>query len=117
VIASLDIMEAEPERVARLQANVRRLRAGLRGGGVPVRDDPTPIVPVITGDDDAALRMARYLFDHDVFALPILSPAVPPRTSRLRITVTAAHTDAEVDAVAGAVAAAWRENVPALVKD
>jgi 7-keto-8-aminopelargonate synthetase-like enzyme len=82
-----------------------------------VRDDPTPIVPVITGDDDAALRMARYLFDRDVFALPVLSPAVPRHTSRLRITVTAAHTDAQVDEVASAVAAAWRQVVPALVKD
>ncbi|MGH7186642.1 MAG: aminotransferase class I/II-fold pyridoxal phosphate-dependent enzyme, partial [Pseudomonadota bacterium] len=116
-LASLDVMEAEPERVVRLQASVRRLRAALRAAGVPVRDDPTPIVPVITGDDDAALRMARYLFDRDVFALPILSPAVPPNTSRLRITVTAAHTDAQVDEVANAVAAAWREVAPALVKD
>ncbi len=117
VIASLDVMESEPGRVVRLQANIRRLRAGLRAAGVPVRDDPTPIVPVITGDDDAALRMARYLFDRDVFALPVLSPAVPPHTSRLRITVTAAHTDAQVDEVASAVAAAWRQVVPALVKD
>ena len=117
VLASLDVMEAEPERVARLQTNVRRLRSTLRAAGVPVRDDPTPIVPVITGDDDAALRMARYLFDRGVFALPVLSPAVPLHTSRLRITVTAAHTDAQVDEVANAVSAAWREVVPALVKD
>jgi len=117
VLASLDVMDAEPGRVVRLQANVRRLRAGLRAAGIPVRDDPTPIVPVITGEDDAALRMARYLFDRDVFALPILSPAVPPHTSRLRITVTAAHTDAQVDEVANAVGAAWREAVPALVED
>lgn len=117
VLATLDVMEAEPERVVRLQTNVRRLRTALHAAGVPVRDDPTPIVPVITGDDDAALRMARFLFDRGVFALPVLSPAVPPHTSRLRITVTAAHTDAQVDEVATAVSAAWREVVPALVKD
>jgi glycine C-acetyltransferase len=115
-MAALDVIDAEPHRVARLQAHVRRLRAGLRAGGVPVRDDPTPIVPVITGEDEAALRMARFLFDHDIFALPILSPAVPPRTSRLRITVTAAHTEQEVDTIAGAVASAWREVVPALAE-
>ncbi len=115
-MAALDVIDAEPQRVARLQAHVRRLRAGLRAGGVPVRDDPTPIVPVITSEDEAALRMARFLFDHDIFALPILSPAVPPRTSRLRITVTAAHTEPEVDAIAGAVASAWREVVPALAE-
>jgi 8-amino-7-oxononanoate synthase len=115
-IASLDVIEGEPQRVARLQSRVKRLRDGLRAGGVQVRDDPTPIVPIITGDDEAALRMSRVLFDQGIFALPILSPAVPPRTSRLRITVTAAHTEKEVDTIAGAVAAAWRDVVPALAE-
>ncbi|MGH2402872.1 MAG: aminotransferase class I/II-fold pyridoxal phosphate-dependent enzyme [bacterium] len=114
--ATLDVIEAEPHRVARLQTNAHRLRAGLRAGGVPVPDDPTPIVPVVTGEDEAALRMSRFLFDHDIFALPILSPAVPPRTSRLRITVTSVHTEDEVDTIAGAVASAWREVVPALAE-
>lgn len=115
-MATLDVIEAEPERVRRLQANVRRLRAGLRAAGVPVRDDPTPIVPIIAGDDDRTLRMARLLFDRAIFALPILSPAVPPRTSRLRITVTAAHADGEVDAIASGVAAAWQAVAPALTE-
>ncbi len=114
--ATFDVIEAEPQRVTRVQAHARRLRTGLREGGVPVTDDPTPIVPVVTGDDDAALRMSRVLFDHDIFALPILSPAVPPRTSRLRITVTASHTHEEVDRIAGSVAAAWREAVPAMAE-
>jgi glycine C-acetyltransferase len=115
-IAALDVLDAEPDRVVRLQGNARRLRARLRAAGLPVRDDPTPIVPVIAGDDERTVRMARYLFDRDIFALPILSPAVPPRTSRLRITVTAAHAESEVDAIADAVAAAWHEVAPALTK-
>jgi len=81
-----------------------------------VRDDPTPIVPVIAGDYERTLRMARFLFDRGIFALPILSPAVPPRTSRLRITVTAAHADDEVDAIASGVAAAWQQVAPALAE-
>ncbi len=115
-MATLDVIDAEPDRVRRLQANVRRLRAGLKAGGVPVRDDPTPIIPVIAGDDERTLRMARFLFDRRIFALPILSPAVPPRTSRLRITVTAAHADDEVDAIASGVAAAWQQVAPALAE-
>jgi len=115
-IATFDVIDAEPQRVARLQANVRRLRAGLQASGVPVRDDPTPIVPVIAGDDERTLRMARFLFDRGIFALPILSPAVPPRTSRLRITVTAAHSEDEVDAIASGVAAAWHAVAPALAE-
>jgi glycine C-acetyltransferase len=115
VVASLEVMEAEPERVARLQAHVRRFRATLREGGVPVRNDPTPIVPVITGDDETAMRIARFLDERDIFALPIVSPAVPPRTSRLRMTVTAAHTPDEVDTIAAAIVAACRQVAPALV--
>lgn len=107
-LAALEVMEAEPDRVARLRGHVRRLRDGLRAGGIPVRDDPTPIVPVITGDDEAALRVARRLHDRGIFALPILSPAVPPRTSRLRITVTAAHTDEDVGTIVTALVDAWR---------
>jgi 8-amino-7-oxononanoate synthase len=116
ILASLEVMEAEPERVERLRALSMRLRAALRAGGIPVRNDPTPIVPVVTGDDEAAMRIARYLDDRDIFALPILSPAVPPRTSRLRITVTAAHTEAETDRIAAALVAAWRDVVPAPLK-
>ncbi|MDR7521947.1 MAG: 8-amino-7-oxononanoate synthase [Armatimonadota bacterium] len=116
VMASLDVMEAEPDRIARLQAHVRRFRTALRAGGMPIRDDPTPIVPVITGDDETAMRIARFLDERDIFALPIISPAVPPRTSRLRITVTAAHTEDEVDTIAEALIAAWREVTPALAQ-
>ena len=116
IIAALDIMESEPERVARLRSNVRRFRSALRAGDVPVRDDPTPIIPVITGEDEAALRIACALNDGGIFALPILSPAVPPRTSRLRMTVTAAHNDAEVDQISSAIVQAWRTVVLAGVK-
>ncbi len=108
-LAALDVIEAEPQRVARLHANCRRLRAGLREGGLDVRDDPTPIVPVVAGADDPALLLARRLFDRGVFVPPIVSPAVPPRTSRLRVTVTASHSEAEVDQVVEAVVASWRE--------
>ena len=111
VMASLDVMEAEPQRVTWLQAHIRRFRAALQTGGIPVGNDPTPIVPVITGDDEKALRIARLLDERAIFALPILPPAVPPGTSRLRMTVTAAHSEAEVDAIAEALVAAWREVV------
>lgn len=108
-LAAIELVEAEPQRVERLRARSTRLRAGLRAGGVQVRDDPTPIVPVITGGDEAALLMTQRLFDAGIFASPIVSPAVPPRTSRLRITVTAAHSEEDVDRIADGVARAWSE--------
>ncbi len=112
-LAAFDILEREPQRVERLRQNYRALRSGLRAGGLEVRDDPTAIVPVITGNDDAALTMARRLFDRGVFIPPIVSPAVPPHTSRLRVTVTAAHSAADVDEIIKAVVATWHEVTPA----
>jgi glycine C-acetyltransferase len=108
-MAAFDVMEAEPERVARVQSHARRLRAMLRQGGLPIREDPTPIIPVVTGSDEAAMRMSRVLFDRGFFVPPVISPAVPPGTSRLRVTVTAAHTEAEVEAIGEAVVAAWQD--------
>jgi glycine C-acetyltransferase len=107
-LAAFDVIEAEPQRVTRVQANARRLRALLRQGGLAIRDDPTPIIPVVTGSDAAAMQMSRELFERGFFVPPVVSPAVPPGTSRLRVTVTAAHTEAEVDAIGRAVAEAWR---------
>ncbi|MDQ7849073.1 MAG: 8-amino-7-oxononanoate synthase [Armatimonadota bacterium] len=109
VMAALDVMEAEPHRVARLRAHVRRLRGALRAGGISVRDDPTPIIPVIVGDDERAWHLTHLLDERGIFVLPIVPPAVPPSTSRLRVTVTAAHSEQEVDAIAAALLAAWRE--------
>ncbi|MEX0765809.1 MAG: aminotransferase class I/II-fold pyridoxal phosphate-dependent enzyme [bacterium] len=108
-MAAFDVMEREPERVRRVQSHARTLRARLRDGGIPVREDPTPIIPVITGDDVPALRMSRALYDRGVFVPPIVSPAVPPKTSRLRVTVTAAHSNDEVAQIGDAVVGAWRE--------
>jgi glycine C-acetyltransferase len=115
-MAAIDLIDREPQRVTRLRRNFRALRQGLQAGGLQVKDDPTPIVPVITGADDAALTMARRLFDRGVFVPPIISPAVPPNTSRLRVTVTAAHADADVDEIVQAVVAAWHEVMPAAVQ-
>lgn len=108
-MAAFDVIEREPERVLKVQSHARTLRARLRDGGIPVREDPSPIIPVITGEDLPALRMSRALYDRGVFVPPIVSPAVPPKTSRLRVTVTAAHSDDEVAQIGDAVVGAWRE--------
>jgi 8-amino-7-oxononanoate synthase len=114
-LAAFDVIEAEPDRVARGQSHARRLRAILRQSGLPIRDDPTPIIPVVTGSDESAMQMSRALFDRGFFVPPVISPAVPAGTSRLRVTVTAAHAEAEVEAIAEAVVAAWRDVAEAVV--
>lgn len=94
--AAFEVMQAEPERVARLQRNVELFIGGLRARGFNTGNSETPIVPVICGEDQRALLMARSLHNEGIFVLPVLPPAVPAGTSRLRANVTAAHSEADI---------------------
>jgi 8-amino-7-oxononanoate synthase len=81
--------------VARLRALVDRVRPA----------HPSPIVPFIIGDEDATIAAAHALLERGVLVPAIRPPTVAPGTSRLRVTLSAAHTDGEVDALLGALAA------------
>jgi len=94
---SFEVIEAEPERIKILQANVEYFISGLRKRGFNTMNSETPIVPIIVGDDERALLMAKISQEQDVFVLPVLSPAVPQGTSRLRANVTAGHTFEEIE--------------------
>ncbi len=95
--AALEVITAEPERVARAQANARYFREGLRALGFDTLKTETAIVPVMCGADERAYAMVRACQAEGVFALPVISPAVPEGLARVRATVTAAHTQAEMD--------------------
>ncbi len=85
-------------RRARLWSNVRRLGAAL---GEP--KPPSPIFPILLGANDDAVAAAAALLDAGFHVQPIRPPTVPPGTARLRITVTAAHEPAQIDAFADAL--------------
>jgi 8-amino-7-oxononanoate synthase len=95
--ASFEVIEAEPERVQALQRNVDYFIKGLQERGFNTLNSETPIVPIITGDDERAWMMAKLSQERDIFVLPVVSPAVPAGTSRLRANVTAGHTLAEIE--------------------
>jgi len=104
--AALDILRAEPERVARLNRNAARLRDGLAAHGVDTGASAgKSIVPVITGSSLAAGRLAHALFRRNINVQPILYPAVPERAARLRFFVTSEHSDEQIDGAVAAVAA------------
>jgi len=92
VRATLSILAAEPERVARLASNANFLRDGLRDLGYDVGASQTPIIPVIFRDEAAAVIFAARLLNHDILATPVLFPAVAQGAARLRLCVTAAHS-------------------------
>ncbi len=96
-IASFEVIEEEPERVKALQANVDYFIKGLQERGFNTLNSETPIVPIITGDDERAWMMAKLSQDENIFVLPVVSPAVPSGTSRLRANVTAGHTREEIE--------------------
>ena len=89
--AAFDVIERETWRVEKLHAMEALFLNGLKSLGFDTLRSETTIVPLITGDDDRAFLMTRGCHQADVFALPVLSPAVPVGLSRLRVTVTAAH--------------------------
>jgi glycine C-acetyltransferase len=91
--AAFNVIEAEPERVARLQANVRFMIERLQQRGFNTLDSASPIIPIIVGDDDRACAFAKQSQERGIFVLPVLTPAVQAGASRLRVTVTAGHTE------------------------
>lgn len=92
VTAALRILKAEPERVATIESNATFLRNGLRELGYDTGLSSTAIIPVILNDEASAAFMAGKLREMGVGVTPILFPAVPLGSARLRLCVTAAHT-------------------------
>jgi 8-amino-7-oxononanoate synthase len=85
------------QRRARLWSNVRRFAAGLEALGLAARAD-SAIFPVVLGEPARALQAAARLRKRGVLVKPIRPPTVPPGTSRLRIALSAAHTEQHLDA-------------------
>ena len=89
---------------ARLAANARRVREGLREGGFEIPQDDGAIVPLVIGTERGALALAHELEMRGIFAPAIRPPTVPAGTARLRITVRADHTKANIDQLLDAIA-------------
>jgi 8-amino-7-oxononanoate synthase len=90
-------LAADDRRRVRLRAVAGRLRQGLEALGWEVRPGDSPILPVLIGDPGATVAASGALLEAGVFARGIRPPTVPAGTGRLRVTVTAAHTDAQID--------------------
>jgi 8-amino-7-oxononanoate synthase len=103
--ASLAISRREPWRRERVHALVARFRAAASSLGVPLSGSTTPIQPIPLGTEQAALRASRDLEAAGFCVTAIRPPTVPQGGARLRVTLSAAHTDAEVDALVEALAA------------
>jgi 8-amino-7-oxononanoate synthase len=103
--ASLRVLAEEPERLDALRRNAARLREGLRGLGYDVGGSESCVVPVVLGDEERTLAVARGLFDRGVLVSAVIHPAVAHGQARLRLCATAAWTAADVEEALDAFAA------------
>ena len=99
VLACLDIIEQEPERVERVNKIGERVRRELAAMGYNIGESGSPVVPIIIGDMMKVLKVWRTLYDAGIYANAALPPAVPPELSLLRTSYMATHTDAQIDRV------------------
>lgn len=99
VLACLDILEAEPERLDRLAAISDYMRDGFRSLGFDVWTSQTPIIPVVIGEMYTALAFWRDLLEAGVFVNAVVPPAVPRGQSIMRTSYMATHTDEDLERI------------------
>lgn len=96
-IAALDVIEAEPERVRRLQENARYFKGRLREVGFTPSASETAILPILCGDNDSAWRLSRHSQKRGIFVQAIPHPVVPKGLARLRAAVCSLHREEDLD--------------------
>lgn len=95
-LAALDVIENETWRRERLAAHVVRLRTALLEQGWQLTESQTAIQPIIIGSAEKTLALSKQLEEQGILAVAIRPPTVPVGTSRLRVTLSAAHSDEDV---------------------
>lgn len=96
-LAAIELVRNEPQRRTALWENCRRLKQGLSGLGFELGASESPILPLIIGEADMCMKFSDKLLANGVFAQGIRPPTVPPGTSRLRITLMATHSAAQIE--------------------
>ncbi|HZL48458.1 MAG TPA: 8-amino-7-oxononanoate synthase [Solirubrobacteraceae bacterium] len=107
-LAALELLEERPHRVERLRSAARTLRGALALEGFPVAAGEMQIVPLVVGEEHAAMRLSKEALERGVFAQAIRPPTVPAGTSRLRLATMASHTAEELKSAARALGEAAR---------
>jgi 8-amino-7-oxononanoate synthase len=105
----LQLLQTENWRQPHLQQLIRRFRAGAESLSLPLMDSGSAIQPILVGDSESALQLSAALRQREILVSAIRPPTVPAGTARLRVTLSAAHSEADVDRLLDALAASIRE--------
>ncbi|HHH53250.1 MAG TPA: pyridoxal phosphate-dependent aminotransferase family protein [Bacteroidetes bacterium] len=97
VIAAIDIMQNEPERIAKLWENTYHAKQRLQEAGFNTGKSETPIIPIFVGDDMKTFMLTKQLLDQGVFVNPVISPAVPQGDQLIRFSLMATHSIEQID--------------------
>lgn len=106
-LRSLALLRAEDWRREHLNKLIARFRQGATEIGLTLMDSPTPIQPILIGDSERALRLSAMLKDRGILVGAIRPPTVPAGSARLRVTFTAAHSEAQLERLLEALAECW----------
>jgi 8-amino-7-oxononanoate synthase len=97
VLAAIEIMETEPERIQHLWEITRYAREGFNTLGFDTGKSESPIIPLFIRDDWKALKMSQILLEEGIFINPVVSPAVAKEDCLIRFSLMATHTYDQVD--------------------
>ena len=117
VIAALDIIESEPERIAKLWDNTNYAMKLLLEEGFDLGPTESPILPIYVRDNQKTFLVTRYLQNDGIFVNPVVSPAVPSDSSLLRFSLMATHTFDQIDEAVEKIAKAFKEAGVTAVKE
>lgn len=98
-LAALEVMQEEPDRIARINQIGEHMRNELRRLGFDVGNSETPIVPIIIGEDMPTVMAWKALYEAGIYTNPVIPPAVPTGSSLLRTSYMATHTDEHLERV------------------
>ena len=96
-IAAVKLLESSDELVKKLWANARYFKEGMTSLGFDTGHSETPITPVMLGDASLARNFSKRLFEEKIFGMAIGYPTVPMGKARIRVMISAAHTQEDID--------------------
>jgi 8-amino-7-oxononanoate synthase len=97
VIAAIDLIHEEPERLDRLWDNTHYAMRALKDAGFDTGHSVTPIIPILIRDDYKTFQLTKMALEQGVFVNPVVSPAVPSTSSMIRYSLMATHTHSQID--------------------
>ena len=101
---AIEVLQAQPELVAKLHNNVRQIRSGLKQLGYECQDSPTAIIPIMIGDEAEAIRKSERLMELGVMVIGFGFPVVPKGEEEIRFQISADHTARDMEEALAALA-------------